>query len=609
LTARPFIAGIFDRRAAGEPRGVSLSADGAGCSSYRDDRLSVVADARLDCPVELARQLGQPRDASPARLIAQAYRAWGGAFIDALEGDFAFAIHDAESARLVCARDRFGVRPLHFSSSGSRFAFASSIVMLRGISDLGRSLRQQAIADFILGRVGDTEGTFFEGIKRLPAAHIVTVDAERRSLHRYWSLQPDPQAEREPDAPSRFRELFGQAVGCRMREASRPAALLSGGLDSSSIACIARDQHGNGPGLETYSLHFSEPERCNERRFIEAVLDQGGFRPTIMSGDDYRPFERHDELLKVMGGPVLAPNLACMRPLIERARDGGVDVLLDGHGGDEVVSHGYGRLDDLARSGSWLALWKEAAAAADNYGRPTPFLVRRIAGRHRGLDARLVGMVLARLSPESVRTRLPTMLRRDVIEACDFSSGASPCPPDAGEREQHLATLESPLQAYAFEVLAQFYRAHGIEPRFPFWDRRLVEFCVGLPGSAKLAGGWSRLVLREAMAGVIPDMVRTRRDKVDFGFHLAQGMVRHHDGMIRDLLGENAGGIGDYVDLTAARALYEEIATEPADAAGPKVQQAWRLVTMAYWLDGRPTATDADRPAAMARAPVGAEGV
>lgn len=556
----------------------------------------MVADARFHDHADFAGRLGLAENASPARMIAAAYRREGAGFIAGLDGDFAFALHDRARGDLLCARDHFGVRPLYHAAHEGMIAFASSIAELRRLLPAARPLRDLAIADFLLGRVVEPRGTFFEGIERLPAAHLLRANADGVRLHRYWSLTPDPEAAREAAPAERFRELFARAVEKRGRAAARPAALLSGGLDSSSIACVARRSAipRSEAGLPTYSVHFASPDRCNERRFIDAVLDQGGFDATILERDGYRPFARATELLEATDGPVLSPNLACMRPLFERAARDGVDVLLDGHGGDEVVSHGYGRLDDLARSGSWIALWRETAAAADNYGRPTAALVRSIARRHRGVDAKLVSLLLRSLSRgETARAPLPHLLGRDFLRACRPARSEPACPPDAGEAARHLATLADPLQPYAFEVLAQVYRSAGIEARFPFWDRSLVEFCTGLPGVAKLAGGWSRLVLREAMDGIIPEAVRTRRDKVDFAYHLASGMVRHHDAMIRDLLAESgaAGGIGGYVDLPAARAAYEELARDPAGTPGPKVQQIWRIVTLAIWLRTNPAAS------------------
>lgn len=581
------IAGIVEPRACNDPGATSLRAQGRGGSRHEDERLTVVADASFHDHAELARRLGLPEMASSARLIAAAYRREGMGFIASLDGDFAFALLDRSRRELLCARDHFGIRPLYYAMSEGRIAFASSITELRRLLPGEPSLRDKAIADFVLGRVVEPRGTFFEGIERLPAAHLLRANADGVRLHRYWSLRPDPAAAREPAPAERFRDLFERAVEKRGHNAERPAALLSGGLDSSSIACIARRSAmpRSEAGLPTYSVHFTAPERCNERRFIDAVLEQGGFDATILERDGYRPFARAEDLLAATDGPVLSPNLACIRPLFERAATDGTDVLLDGHGGDEVVSHGYGRLDDLARSGSWVALCRETAAASDNYGRPTAELVRSIARRHRGIDAKLVSLLLRTLSGrQAARAPLPHLLRRDVLRSCRPTRSEPECPPDAGEAARHLATLTGALQPYAFEVLAHVYRSVGIEARFPFWDRALVEFCTGLPGSAKLSGGWSRLVLREAMEGVIPEMVRKRRDKVDFAHHLACGMVRHHDAMIRDLLADGAGPVGDYVDLSAARAAYEGLASDPAAAAGPKVQQIWRIVMLAIWL-------------------------
>ena len=155
------------------------------------------------------------------------------------------------------------------------------------------------------------------------------------------------------------------------------------------------------------------------------------------------------------------------------------------------------------------------------------------------------------------------------------------------EGEQHLNALSAPLQPYALEVLDKVAAASGVEVRFPFWDKRLVEFCLALPADAKLSGGWTRLILRRAMEGILPDAIQWRRDKFDFNPHVIRGMLRHHRSMLDDVLLKDAENIGEYVDLHAVTDAYYRVLNEAESTNGPDFQAVWRTAVLALWLRQR----------------------
>lgn len=553
--------------------------------------LAIIADARIDNAADLARELGVGIGTSTEALIAAAYRRWQEDCPAHFEGDFAFAIWDANENCLLCARDPAGVRPLYYCHNGRTLRFAQSPGVL--IQALGHqpALRDLAIAEYLYGQVMDAEGTFFEGIKRLPAGHVLVLRAGALSLRRYYELTPAVPAGK--DIHEEFRHLLDEAVRKRAAGAEAVGALLSGGLDSSAIACLLRDQRKaqSAAHLPTFSMVFREPDRSNERPFVQHVLATGGFAPHVLELDGYRPLDGIEALLEACDGPTHAPNLACMRRVVSAAADSGTRVLLDGHGGDEVVGHGYGLLGELAAQGAWLKLWRESRAAADNYGRSSLALTRLVASRQSGRDAKLVARLLAPFDRPAYRSSGGPghVLSADLIDRSAFKDWLdSHVRPDSAksEQQQHRAALGNPLQPYAFEVLAAFYRSMGVEARFPFWDIRLVEFCLGLPANEKLSGGWSRLVLRRAMAGVVPDPVLARRDKLDFTVHLARGLAFHHREQIDALFAQGPGSaLAGYCNLEAARAAFAVIRSDPDAAQGKRVQMVWRAITLGIWLE------------------------
>jgi asparagine synthase (glutamine-hydrolysing) len=151
------------------------------------------------------------------------------------------------------------------------------------------------------------------------------------------------------------------------------------------------------------------------------------------------------------------------------------------------------------------------------------------------------------------------------------------------EQLRHARLLCAPRVSQSFGVLDRAAAAAGIEPRYPFWDKRLVEYCLSLPSDQKLRDGWSRSILRRAMEGLLPASVQWRRDKLDFGPHMVRGLIRHRDMLHRIIYG-SGDGLGDFVDLAEVAAAYERVAANPAAVDGNDVQTVWRTTMLALWL-------------------------
>src|SRR2546425_624531 len=259
--------------------------------------LVLAADARIDNRGELCSLLPAPSDATDAELILAAYERWGEHCPEHLLGDFAFAIWDGRTERLFCARDHFGVKPLYYHHRPGRlFAFASEIKGLLALADIPRRLNETRVAAYLVPLFEDKEVTFYEEILRLPPAHRLTVNRDGARTERYWALDPGHELRLGSDEAyaEAFRELFTDAVRCRLRSAFPVGAMLSGGLDSSSIVCVARRlvAADGGARLHTISANFDEPPQIAERRFLNAVVAQNGVRPHYLRGDPTTPLTR-----------------------------------------------------------------------------------------------------------------------------------------------------------------------------------------------------------------------------------------------------------------------------------------------------------------------------
>ncbi|TGP24015.1 MULTISPECIES: lasso peptide isopeptide bond-forming cyclase [unclassified Mesorhizobium] len=573
--------------------------DGPGPLTMDGGKLAITADCRLDNRDELLARLGiRDRSVADAMLLMHAYLKWGEACPTYLQGDFAFAIWDAERRALLCVRDHFGVKPFYYHSTTRRFAFASEIGPLLTLDGIGRNLSEHQISGFLAGLPDDPQSTLYAEIFRLPARHILKVTDSQVTLRRYWQIEPSPKPLRS-DAAEEFRHIFSQSVQSRMRGTPSVGAMLSGGLDSSSIACVAGLQAAAArmPKLKTFSLVFGKGSSMDEQPFIDAVLDRYALDGTLIAIGDYAPFAEFERILEEQQGTFLAPGLSLTRSIYRTASANGVKVLLDGHGGDEVVSQGYGYLHELAHGGRWLELWRELHGAANTYGEGMlslyfKFLTAygpawRIA-RMRALAKRFLGKLRRGPlhAPRAAWAGLvnPELARRTDLAERFHRAGYMPANVSTSEALTHRWLLSNGLVPHAFEVLDKAAANFGIEPRYPFWDKPLVEFCLALPGAEKLHNGFGRHVLRRAMEGVLPPAVQWRRDKIDFTANLVKGMIGNHRDLLDKLLVSDGGLIAPYVNLPEVNAVYARMLRRPEQATLPDVQHVWRSVSLSLWL-------------------------
>ena len=573
---------------------------GPGPLETADGRLAITADCRLDNREDLLARLGmRDRSCADAMLVMRAYLEWGEACPTYLQGDFAFAVWDAGRRTLFCARDHFGIKPFYYHATAARFAFASEIGPLLALGGVDTAINEHQISGFLAGLPDDPQSTHYAEIFRLPARHALTVTDDRATLRHYWRIEPSPKPARA-DAAEEFGHIFSQSVRNRMRGTSAIGAMLSGGLDSSSIACVAGRQMANehGPRLRTFSLVFEKGSPMDEKPFIDAVLDSRPLDGTPIAVGNYAPFAEFERILEEQEGTFLAPGLSLTRGIYRTAGASGVKVLLDGHGGDEVVSHGYGLLHELARKGRWLSLWHELRGASGVYGEGMLAMYLRFislygpARRVAGLRGRM-NRLLRRLRPlPAGGARSPAwgglvnaeLARRTELVDRFHRAGYMPASVSASESATHRWILSTGLVPHAFEVLDKAAANFGIEPRYPFWDKPLVEFCLALPGEAKLRDGYGRHVLRQAMQGVLPPAVQWRRDKIDFTVSLVKGMLGNHRDLLDKLLVSEGDRIAPYVDLPEVTAAYQRLLRQPDRPTPLDVQYVWRSISLSLWL-------------------------
>lgn len=568
---------------------------------------AITADVRLDNRAELLARLGLARrdgTIGDAELIVHAWLAWGEAFLERLLGDFAFALFDPRQRLLMLARDHTGMRPLYYSHyTGGPLVFASEARSVLASGLVPKRLNEGRIADFLVGQLEgyDKVSSFYEGIQRLAPAHRMRVGCTRATVERYWRPAPQPELKLADDRAyaDAFLEVFTEAVRCRLRSPDPVGAMLSGGMDSGAVVAVARrllSESGQLP-LTTFSAVGPDPAACIETRTIGIAAAMGSIDPQFI---DYTRLGPLMPELESTGWNLQEPfdnHMTLLRAVWISAHRRNIKVVLHGAAGDVVFAHGSYPAR-LMRAGHWLRgvreVWGEARFHAEH--RPDYLSVSRalLAGlvpdqmrscqrawRTWLRQSRSVSLLKDSLiSPEFAR-RIDLEGRLRHLESHALGVLSEPYPVECASYVDH------PYAVVGHERYDRVASDLAIESRDPFMDRRVIDFCLGLPGEQRLAGGWPKVLLRRAMAGRLPDEVRWRRGKQHLGFAFTRAFVQAMQVTLERRLQEHGAEHSAYVDAVKLRQCMQATDARQATSFGWQFDAAH----LANWLvlRGRPS--------------------
>jgi asparagine synthase (glutamine-hydrolysing) len=495
---------------------------------FSDTRSStaITADARLDNRQELFDALGVPftnRSELPdSQLILRAYLKWGEECPSHLLGDFAFAIWDGRSRTLFCARDIIGTKPFYYFARSGWFAFATDIAALLNAPGVPRELDLSVVRAYLeQGMHFHHRRTFWQGMRKLPPAHVMVVS--RRGLRdaAYWRPAAGEvlRYAREEDYLSHLLELVQEAVCCRLRCAVPMGSHCSGGLDSSTITTLAANMlREKARTLEAFS--WSPPPSAeeyplqDERALVEMVCKQVGISP------NYMRLNGEDVVASVSMDIKTRPDETWIfEQVVSRmARERGIRVILSGWGGDEMTTfNGRGYFAELFLKGRWLTLQQELRARCALHNDSFCGSVRS-----RVVRPLLPDWVLSQLKPDA--TDLPHIMPlppyleptfADQLRNADKLEGTRPARERPGVHRNQIDLLNHGHITSRLESWAANGALCGIEYWYPMLDRRLIEFSLSVPPHLFFKNGWKRYMFRQMTKGMLPAPVSWEKRKGD----------------------------------------------------------------------------------------------
>ncbi|AOX02108.1 hypothetical protein BJP34_24090 [Moorena producens PAL-8-15-08-1] len=578
----------------------------------RTGNLILTADARIDNRDELISALelnDRPAEKiTDSNLILAAYEKWGRDCPGKLIGDFAFAIWDKRKQLLFCARDYMGVKPFYYHyQPGKLFVFASEIKGLFCLDAVPRNVNEAKVGIYLCQLSGFAKlkpDTFYQDILRLLPAHWMEVSQNGIESQSFWDLDAEAKKiqqtlKTDADYVEEFRKRFTEAIGCRLRSAYPVASTLSGGVDSSSVSCVARnllrEKNSDAELLTIYS--DCDTPSADETAYVDTVLAQGGFKHHVAKVGN--PISAAQTVTPWLDQPVQMPTPAMLLAIVREVKQQGARVVLTGHDGDTIVSHGTDYPHELLELGEWEKLLKIVEGRyqnksdsakeieADLYQYIVPYatelikkfewhnyisifyksanywqfnpprniklFLRSIYNNFPMLNWNHYNSIIAKSLAKSIK--LGKLLRDEF----NYQFGYLPT-----EYLNHYRAITSGNMQEGSEQIDGISAAVSIEPRHPFLDKRVIELCLAAPAHLKYCNGFGRGVMRRAMKGILPEEVRRRRSKVDFYGFIINRMETAESSVIKKLLLEQKSNLFHYLNTNAVQEDYQKFSNSAA---------------------------------------------
>lgn len=562
---------------------IDLSPSGHQPMSTPDGALSLVYNGEIYNYLELRAELVKKgcvfRSQSDSEVILHAYAIWGVDCFRRFNGMWAMALFDSRDGTMVLSRDRWGVKPLYVFRDGGLLAFGSEVKALLCHPAIPRRPNGQTIYNYVARHyrlVDGGSGSFFDKIEHFPSSSYWIVRPDGRiHTERFWALDPTHVEKTVSDAEAveRFKNLFTDAVQIRLRSDVPVACMLSGGLDSSSVTCVAAGL-SNSP-VTTFSARYVE------RDFDEGLYIEPTVRHIAASSHSIYPravelLETLDTMLSFHDEPVCTVTWFAHWLVLKEVAGMGFPVLLNGHGGDELFAGYWGHylyhFADLEKSDP-TAFRAEYEKWMENHKRDPKEYARfksQLGALERGeLLAADQYANYAHVVAEPFRERHATPLNR----------------PDPFAERGYLASCL--YRDIAYEAIPPALRpedrnsmAFSIETRSPFLDYRLAEFAFALPGHCKIRNGLGKWILREGMKGILPEPVRMRFDKQGFNAPTIHWFRGRSGEAVRSVLSSSSLARRGILDQAAVLRCFDEHQTGKAN----HYMAIWQWLNLELWM-------------------------
>lgn len=528
-------------------------------------------------------------------ILPHLYEEYGEAMLEHINGMFAFALWDKRKQKLLIARDRFGEKPLYYGVFENKFIFASELKVLLENPAVKGEINLDALRQFLSFDYVPAPNSIFQGISKLPAAHLLTVENGEIKTRRYWNLSWQKSArEQERNGNSAFdksaeelRELLADAVRMRLVSDVPLGILLSGGIDSSTVAAFATQF--SSEKVKTFSIGFEE-DSFDESKYARRVakhLDTEHY-------EDKLSVEKAADLISEIGlwlDEPMSDGSLIPTFLLSRFVRKYVTVALGGDGGDEIfagypmyfahkVAKAYNSVPGFLRSGLIEPIVNNLPVSTKNlsFDYKAKRFVRAskydlVTRHHSWFGSFSIDEQQSLLSKDVLSQTSNDIYKsaKELLEICDAENDI--------EKMQFLD-----INFYmAEDILTKVDRASmavSLEVRAPFLDPRVAQFAASIPLEYKLKGNKGKYILKKAAAPLLPKEI-LQRPKKGFGIPIAEWLKGRLNPLMHDLLDAKRLKEQGLFDEKFVRNLMKEHETNIASHH----KQLWTLLVFQLWFD------------------------
>ncbi|MEW5955543.1 MAG: asparagine synthase (glutamine-hydrolyzing) [Candidatus Micrarchaeota archaeon] len=517
-------------------------------------------------------------------VVIHAYEEYGDECVKKFNGMFAILLWDASKNKLFVARDRFGVKPLYYTQKDGVTFFASEIKPLLLARREKPSPNDKIVFDYLTsGLLDHTTETFFEKVFQVPLSHYGAWEKGKLEFTRYYSVKKGKAECSDDECAQKFRELFVDSIKLRLRSDVPVGHCLSGGLDSSSIACASAKYLEKGK-QKTFSAVYPG-EKVDESLFIGEVIKQTRSDAHYVTPRGENLFDLVKKVIRAQEEPFGSTSIFAQWHVFKLAKENGVTVMLDGQGADEILagyhtyfSYYFAELLTGLRLNRFL---KEIGAYQKLHGKTSLYSKSGLLN--------VAASIALPFTPVWLRSAARAYARGGV-------SWLSPSFEKQFERTDYLkrnrgeftspfgANLHANLTSMVLPALLHYEdrnsMAFSIEARVPFLDYRLVDFAYSLPADQKIRGGVTKIVLRNAMKGILPEKIRERMDKIGFATPEDEWMRGPAAKEARQILASESFGGRKYFNQERVLREFDEFVAGKKNTG----RVLWRFICLELWL-------------------------
>ena len=555
-----------------------------------DGRYTIVYNGEIFNYIELRNELGAShfRTNSDTEVILRAYQRWGEACVSKLRGMFSFAIWDADEECLFLARDRFGIKPLYWSNTSQGFYFASEVKALLPFLDKS-VVSSAALSDYFTFQFCLGEKTLIDSVWQMPAAHFAYVrPLSLPEMHRYWEVQYDVDYDHtEKWFMERLKELLHDSVRMHMRADVEVGSYVSGGIDSSLLASLARKVRPDAP-FKAFNGRFIDGIEFDETHYAKALADEQDMQLYVADINEQDFVDNIEKVIWHLDQPTAGPG-SFPQYMVSKQVSQHIKVVLGGQGGDEIFG-GYARylvayfeqcikgaIDGSLHNGNYVVSYESIIPNLETLRQYKPML-REFwsSGLFADRDERYWRLVNrantfgAILSPDAIDQSSTLQEFKSIFWGKNVGAESYF---DSMTHFDFKTLLPALLQ-----VEDRMSMAHGVEARVPFLDHPLVEFAATIPADIKFRNGELKRLLKAVFHNNLPQVIRERKDKM--GFPVPLNLWLKRGGPARDFIGDI---LGSQKARTRSYLDHGLSVDEVLDSQSVYGRNLWALLSLELW--------------------------